>query len=769
MTEKIKQLLAQMTLAEKASLCSGENDWQTKAIPRLDIPSIWLSDGPHGLRVERTGGFYQSLAATCFPTASALGATWNEDLLHKVGSAIGREAAAQEVQVLLGPGVNIKRSPLGGRNFEYYSEDPLLSGRLGAAFIQGVQSQGVGACPKHFTANNQERRRMSVSSEVDERTLREIYLPAFEYIVRAAQPWTMMCAYNPVNGVLASENEYLLHRILKEEWGFEGIVMSDWGAVHDRAQGIVAGLHLEMPGNTGINDQVIVEAVEEGRLEEARLDEIVSELLALILKAEAAKSSAVDTNWDRAAHHQLAQQVSAESICLLKNEEEILPLTAGNKLAVIGAFAKQARYQGGGSSKVSPTQEENLWEHLAKHWEDGQITFTPGYDLAAYHHGAEVEEEKRQTQIAEAVASAKAADQALVVLGLPDSYELESADRKHLDLPVDQNELLWQVLAVQSNTVVVLLNGSAVRMPWHTRTKGIVEAWLGGQAGGAALAQVLMGEVNPSGKLAETFPLQLADTPSFLNFPGDGQRVLYGEGVFVGYRYYDKKKIAPLFPFGHGLSYTEFTYRNLTLSSNTISDQDTLELSLQVSNTGSKAGQEVVQLYVSDQESSLARPEKELRGFQKVYLEAGEEKTLHFQLSRRDFAYYDSSVGAWQVESGIFEIHLGSSSRDLRLTTELLVEATAFIYPPVTAYSTFEELIAHPRGASIGQETFDTILEGILASFGQEDPAKLRESRVFFEAILYDLPLYKLPAFTAGRFPKSQIEILLAATKTPET
>ncbi|MEO0777747.1 MAG: glycoside hydrolase family 3 C-terminal domain-containing protein [Bacteroidota bacterium] len=767
MTQHLQALLTQLTLAEKASLCSGANAWQTKAIPRLGIPALWLSDGPHGLRVEKAHGFYQSLPATCFPTASALGATWNEALLREVGEAIGREAVAQGVHVVLGPGVNIKRSPLGGRNFEYYSEDPLLSGRLGAAFVRGVQSQGVGACPKHFTANNQETLRMSVSSEVDERSLREIYLPAFEYLVREAQPWTMMCAYNLVNGVLASENQYLLHDILRREWGYEGIVLSDWGAVHDRVRGLAAGLHLEMPGNGGLNDRKLIAAVEAGHLPEARLDEIVGEILKLIFKTRAVQADAEAASWDAAAHHRLAQRVSAESICLLKNEAALLPLATDTKVAVIGAFAQRARYQGGGSSKVNPTREENLWEQLQTRWSDAaKLTFAPGYDLEVYRGTTEVDPERRRQRIAEAVATAKAADLALVVLGLPDSYESESADRQHLDLPEDQNELLWQLLAVQSEVVVVLVNGSAVRMPWHSRAKAIVEAWLGGQAGAAALAEVLTGAVNPSGRLAETFPLQLADTPSYLHFPGDGQKVHYGEGIFVGYRYYDTKKIAPLFPFGHGLSYTEFSYRDLDLSTRIMSDRDTLDLSVRVANVGDREGAEVVQLYVRARSSRLQRPEKELRAFQKVGLAAGEERQLHFQLTPRDFAYYDPMLGAWQVEAGHYDLHLGASSRDLRLTAELKIAAPHFQYPPLTVYTTLGALIDHPRGGDLGQQTLAAILEGMLASFGQEDPEKLRESRVFFTAFLLDLPLYKLPALTSGQFSEAQVAALLAAAQT---
>lgn len=758
MTPDLHALIQQMNLEEKASLCSGLNQWQTKAIERLNIPSIWVSDGPHGLRVESSGGFYNSLPATCFPTASALGATWNTALLREVGEALGKECQAQGVQILLGPGINMKRSPLAGRNFEYYSEDPLLSGALATAFIRGVQSQGVGTCLKHFAANNQEHQRMSMSSEVEERTLREIYLPAFEMAVKEARPWSLMCAYNPVNGVLASENEYLLNEILKKEWGFAGIVISDWGAVHDRALGLAAGLHLEMPGSGGVNDRKIVEAVEAGTLAESRLDEMLLEFLKIVFKAEEEKRGG---DFDALAHHALARKASEESICLLKNEDAILPLPPTGKIAVIGEFAKAPRFQGGGSSKVNPTQSDNLWEQLQEQLgESHSLTYAAAYAINAYREQAAPA--PQEPLLAEAIATAKAADLAILVIGLPDSYELESSDREHIDLPPDQHHLIREVLKVQERVVVVLINGSAVRMPWHQEVKGIVEAWLGGQAGAAALANVLTGKVNPSGKLSETFPQRLADNPSYLSFPGAHGKVIYGEGIFIGYRYYEKKGIAPLFPFGHGLSYTHFSYQNLHCTKSTIEDSETLDLSVEVKNIGSHPGKEVVQLYVKDEAANVQRPEKELKAFQKIHLAPGETQTVYFTLSKRAFAFYDVAIADWRVASGTFTLLVGSSSQDIRLQQSVQVNSTNQKFPQLTAYTTLGEFIAHPKGQEKGTQMMDTFLQMILSTVGKQDELKHAETKAFFTAILRDLPLYKLPAQSKGLFSETALQNLLS-------
>lgn len=760
--EEINELIEQLSLEEKASLCSGENIWQTKAIPRLGIPSIFLSDGPHGLRKVNPAGFFDSLQATCFPTASAMGATWNINLIERVGEALGKECQANDVQLLLGPGINMKRSPLGGRNFEYYSEDPFLTGELAAAFINGVQSQGIGTSLKHFTANNQEYKRMSVSSAVDERTLREIYLMAFEIAIKKAQPWTVMCAYNPVNGVLASENKYLLYDILKQEWGFTGIVVSDWGAVHDRTLGIEAGLHLEMPGNGGINDKVIVQAVKEGRLKEERLDEVVEDLLRVIFMG--AQNRKKDIQYEVNQHHELAKQVSAESITLLKNEDHILPIKKSRKIAIIGEFAKQPRIQGGGSSQVNPTRIDNVYNHLSDILDEAtELLYAPGYSIANYASFTPQEEKEQIALKEEALSLAKGADTVLLFVGLPDSYESESADRKHIDLPTDQNKLIESVLAVQKNTVIILTNGTSVAMPWHTKARAIVEGWLGGQAGGSAMAEVLCGKINPSGKLAETFPIRLEDNPSFLNFPGENNKVFYGEGVFVGYRYYDAKKIAPLFPFGHGLSYTTFKYHNLSMDQVDIKDTDTLKLTVDITNTGDIMGKETVQLYLKAINSSVLRPEKELKGFQKIQLLPEETKTINFELSFRTFAFFDTTISDWKVDTGTYEIFLGASSQDIRLQTAITVTSTRKIVNSIDKYSTLKELIAHPNGHQKGTEIKTRLLQFITQNTAGVSQEKLQSTLEFMTAFILDLPLYKLPAFTQGVYSVETVQEIIEA------
>ncbi len=748
----ISTLISQLTLEEKAALCSGLDNWRTKPIERLGIPSIMMTDGPHGLRREKGEGFGNSEKATCFPTAVALAATWNTDLVKEVGTAIGKECQAQDVQILLGPGMNIKRSPLNGRNFEYYSEDPIVSGKMAAAFIKGVQSQGIGTSLKHFAVNNQEFERMSINVEVGERALREIYLRGFEIAVKEAKPTTLMCAYNKINGFFGAEQPYLLHEILKGEWGFEGYVVSDWGAVNDRVAGVKAGLQLEMPGNAGINDVKIVEAVRNGTLKETRLNEVVADLLGVILKL--AEQRKTDATFDAKVHHELARKAAAESIVLLKNADNILPLNRRHKsIAVIGDFAENPRFQGGGSSRVNPTQLDRPFNELYQNLPTGMsLSFSNGYPN---------EDVIDEQLIQDAVKTAQYADVAIIFAGLPNSYETEGADRQHLQMPPNHNRLIQAVAAAQPNTIVVLQNGSAITMPWLSDVKAVVESWLGGQAGGSAIADVLFGRVNPSGKLTETFPQRLEDTPAFLNYPGENRQVTYGEGLFVGYRYYDKKKIAPLFPFGFGLSYTEFQYGELELSHSEMSNADTLEVKLNVENIGDYAGQEIIQLYVKNHESSLQSPEKELKAFAKDALEVGETKTITMTLNWRDFAFYDDRKKAWATESGKFDILIGSSSNDIRLRESLQFNSTQTLPPMFDLHTTFKELLAHPEAAPKVQPIMDGLMNFMFMDAEFPDEESKADALAFGQAIVLDLPLIKMVGFSSGKFSMEMIEGLL--------
>ena len=666
-----KDLLARMTLEEKVAFCSGRDFWHLKGIERLGIPSIMLTDGPHGLRKQTVSGeridLHASAPATCFPTAAALAATWNRDLVYRVGEALAQECLAEKVGILLGPGANIKRSPLCGRNFEYFSEDPYLTGEMAKAHIRGVQSKGIGTALKHFAANNQECRRMSIDAIVDERALREIYLTGFEIAVRGAQPATVMCAYNRLNGTYCSEHRRLLTDILRDEWGYAGVVISDWGAVNHRVNGLAAGLDLEMPGSHGLNDAVLVEAIEAGELDETVLDRAVERLLTLTLRLTGVLKE--DASYDRNAHHALARQVAGEATVLLKNEGNILPLGAVGPIALIGAFARSPRCQGAGSSQVKPTRLENLCDELVKLvGHERNVSYADGYRL----RGDTVD----RALLVEACSVAAQAAVAIVCVGLPGSCEVEGVDRSHMRLPQSHDALVEAVAGVNSNVVVVLSNGSPVEMPWEHRVRGILEAYLGGQAGGGAVADILTGRVNPSGKLAETFPLRAEDNPSYMNFPGGPRTVEYRESIYVGYRYYDSAQRAVRFPFGHGLSYTTFEYDDLVLSAAEIGDGDELTVEATVRNAGPVAGKETIQLYVRDVEASVFRPDKELREFLKISLEPGEERRVSFKLGRRAFAFYDTSSDGWRVEPGVFEVLIGASSRDIRLSRAVKVRST---------------------------------------------------------------------------------------------
>ena len=749
--DNINRLLADMTLDEKVLLTSGRDAWSTQPIDRLDIPSIWLSDGPHGLRrapSTDTWGYGDQLPATCFPTASALAATWDVELVRDVGAALGRESSALGVNLLLGPGVNIKRSPLGGRNFEYFSEDPYLSGKLAAAYIEGVQAQGVGTSLKHYVANNVETERMWANSAVDERTLNEIYFTPFEIAVRDAQPWTVMACYNRVQGEYGTQSPNMLTRKLKQDWGFEGIVVSDWDAVIDRVEGIRAGMHLEMPGKPGhLTNQIVIEAIRNGDLDEAQLDVVVRDILRIVLRATAVAVSTPDQNLDE--HHGFARRVAAEALTLLKNDDAVLPLSNKNhrKIAVIGEFAVSPRYQGNGSSEVKPSRVDNLMEVLAREYgADIEIEYTQGYSLA---------DDVDFSQIEEAAQLAAESDVAVVLAGLPLQYESEGIDRLHIELPPSHNQLIETVAETQPNTVVVLTNGSAVAMPWVDRVPGIVEAWLGGQAGAGAIADVLFGKVNPSGKLAETFPVRLEDTPAFLNFPAEEGEVLYGERIFVGYRWYDERKITPLFPFGHGLSYTEFTYSDFEVSADVISNEDALTVAVTVANSGDTAGKEVVQLYVNDVEASVRRPEKELRGFQKLDLAPGEKQTLRFELDERDFAYFSTRQGRWIAESGDFEILVGASSRDIRMRHRVTLQSREELNYRFTEYSFFREFWSNPE---LKPRLIELMPKWLASQAGEGMPTE----DAVIQDFLQDQPLIKFPYFTLGEISADQVKAFVA-------
>lgn len=746
MERDIKKIISQMTLEEKASLCSGLDMWHTKPIERLGIPSIMMTDGPHGIRKQAGPSFSDSVPATCFPTASCLASSWDRSLIERVGKAIGEECQAEGVSIILGPGANIKRSPLCGRNFEYFSEDPYLSSEMAKSHILGVQSQGVGTSLKHFAANNQEHRRHSIDEIIDERTLREIYLASFENAVKYAQPWTVMSAYNKINGKYCSENEFLLTKVLKEEWGHEGFVVSDWGAVDDRVSALMAGLELEMPSSHGINDKKIVEAVKSGKLPEEVLDRAVERLLKIIFKAIDNKKEGA--TYDKIVHHQLARDVAKECIVLLKNEDNILPLKKSGTIAIIGAFAKKPRFEGGGSSHVNPTMIDIPYDEIEKIvGNEAKLLYAQGYNPD--------NEEIDENLINEAKDVAQKADVAVIFAGLPDNYESEGYDRPHMGMPESHNRLISEVAEVQKNIVVVLFNGSPVEMPWITKVKGLFEAYLPGQGGGNAIAELLFGIVNPCGKLAETFPQRLSHNPSFLNFPGEDDRVEYREGIFVGYRYYDKKGIEPLFPFGYGLSYTTFEYNGISIDKKEINDNETVTVTVKVKNTGNVAGKEIVQLYVRDVQSSVIRPEKELKGFEKVELKPGEEKSVTFTLDKRAFAYYNVDIKDWYVETGDFEILVGSSSKDIRLKETVKVNSTTKIKKKFTRNTPIGDLLEDPVGSVIFKQIMEQVRQNVPFLAGAEVSPMMM-------AMFRYMPLRGLINFSRGAFTEEMLNEILA-------
>ncbi|MGW2475981.1 glycoside hydrolase family 3 C-terminal domain-containing protein [Streptomyces sp. NPDC001665] len=711
-----------LPLAEKAALTSGSGDFASEGSEAAGLPVVRMSDGPHGLRLPRETGdggqldLHSAAPATCFPPAVALGSSWNPKLAEEVAAAIAAEAVAHGVHVVLGPGINIKRSPLCGRNFEYFSEDPLVSSELGGAMVRGLQKAGVGASLKHYAANNQETDRMRVSADIDERPLREIYLRAFERVVRRDNPWSVMASYNGVNGVPVAQHTRLLTEILRDEWDFDGIVVSDWGAVRDRVAALRAGLDLQMPGPGGHTDREVAAAVESGALDEAVLDRTVERLA--LFADRATGGTGTPAPFDADASHHIAGRAADQCVVLLKNDEALLPLDpACGSLAVIGEFARTPRYQGAGSSQVTPTRLDVPLDGLRELATGAEVRFAAGYALPGAEDGP-TEDELAD----EAVRLAESSDTAVLFLGLPAQDESEGFDRDHLDLPAAQTELLRRVLDVNPRTVVVLSNGGVVRTaPWHDRVPALVEGWLLGQAGGGALARVLFGAVNPSGKLTETVPLRLEDSPSHLSFPGEEGRARYGEGIFVGYRGYDAQRREVAFPFGHGLSYTTFGYEDLAVRE----DEDGFHVTLTVTNTGTVAGREVVQLYVGGPDGSrVLRPVRELRGFASVFLEPGASDEVAVHVARHDLAYFSEREGGWKVEDGRYRFEAGASSRDLRAQVELDVAGDPSGLR-LTGRNTLAEWFEHPVGGPVLMDAFAKARTDDSAS-ALADPVMLR-------------------------------------------
>jgi len=750
----------ELTLEEKASLTSGASFWYTKPVERLGVPAIMVTDGPHGLRKQREGGDHlgigDSVPATCFPLAVALGSSWDVELVCRVGEALGTEALIEDVAVLLGPGINIKRSPLCGRNFEYLSEDPIVSGVLGAAMVEGIQSKGVGASLKHFAANNQEHDRMRASSDVDPRPLREIYLRGFQRVVEDARPWTVMCSYNRINGVYTSEDPWLLTRVLRDEWGFEGLVVSDWGAVNERVPGLAAGMDLEMPSSNGVTDAQVVAAVHEGSLGESVVEVAAGRVLDLVRKATEG-AGAVEGPLDVDAHHALAREAASRSIVLLKNEGALLPLATDATIAVIGEFAEKPRYQGAGSSMINPTRLDSALEEI-RALTTGEVAYARGFSTAP-----QVSDDETVALRDEAVAAAAAATVAVVFLGLPARLESEGYDRDDIDLPAEQLALLDAVLQANPNTVVVLSNGGVVALPFAERVPAILEGWLLGQAGGGATADVLFGVVNPSAKLTETIPLRIEDTPAFLDFPGEFSHVRYGEGLFVGYRWYDARRQAVAFPFGHGLSYTTFSYADATAA---VAADGDIEVTVTVTNTGARAGREVVQVYASPTVSAVQRPPRELKAFASVALEPGETQAVTLAVRRTDLAYWDIRADRWLVEGGEYTIDVAASSRDIRVSLRVAVSGDAFTLP-LSRTSSVGEVMSHPVAGPIVQAALAQMTSGM------EGAESIMPEGVDPTRMLESFPIGRMGMFGSGdpnvAISPELIDDLIAKANAPQS
>lgn len=760
MTDSPRDRLDDLTTEEKASLTSGADFWTLKPIERIGLPSIMVTDGPHGLRKQAADsdhlGLGASVPATCFPPAVGLGATFDPELAERVGVALGVESAIEDVAVILGPGINIKRSPLCGRNFEYVSEDPILSGVIGAGLVRGIQSQGVGSSLKHFAANNQEHDRMRASSDIDPRPLREIYLRGFERVVKDAQPWTVMCSYNRINGVYASEDPWLLTTVLRDEWGFEGLVVSDWGAVNDRVAGVVAGLDLEMPYSGGDTDRQVAAAVDSGAIPASALDAAAGRVLDLVGKAQA--RPAVSGPLDVDAHHALAREVAGRAIVLLKNDvvdgAPLLPLAPSATLAVIGEFARTPRYQGAGSSHINPTRLDSALDALAAEAGD-RVAFAPGFTFDPRTEAAE--QERLRT---EAVALAGSRDVAVVFLGLADAEESEGFDREHIDLAPAQLALVDAVVQANPRTVVVLSNGSVVALPFAERVPAIVEAWLLGQAGGSATADVLLGAVNPSARLAETIPHRIEDTAAFGNFPGSFGHVRYGEGILVGYRWYDARRIDVAYPFGHGLSYTSFGYGEAEVATTVSGD---LTVTVAVTNTGDRDGREIVQVYVAPVASAVERAPRELKAFASVEIAAGETRDVTLTVRREDLAYWDVRVDRFVVEGGAYRIEVGASSRDIRAVATVEVAGDE-VRLPLTAESSIADVLAHPIAGPIVQAQFAAMRE---SADGAMDAGIMGDEAI--AKMMSSFPIGRMAGFPGMGIDREQVAQLIALANAPQS
>lgn len=739
---EVKDVVSKMTLQEKAALLSGKDFWHTEGVERLGVPEFMMCDGPNGLRKQEGEtdhlGLNSSIKTVCYPTASTVASSFDVDMAKKLGQTLGKECQRENVSMLLGPGLNMKRSPVCGRNFEYYSEDPYLAGKMAAAYVEGIQSEGVAACPKHFAANNQEYRRMSGNSVVDERTLHEIYLTAFEIMVKYSHPKSIMCAYNQLNGTYLSENKYMLTDVLRDKWGFDGFVVTDWGAGKDAKKGVEAGLDLVMPGPRKDHEDAIVAAVESGELDESKVDEAVTHILnALNWTLENKKNVGPSTEATRAEDYAFAKELAEGGAILLKNDNKALPLKDDRKILFVGEFAKTPRYQGSGSSHINSAFVSNAYDSAIALGKD--ISFAMGYDTKC----KDIKDSYILRQ--EAVEAAAEADEIVVFAGLPASYESEGFDRSDINLPPEQDKLIDELSHLGKKLVVVMHNGSPVAMPWIDSVDAVLDMQLAGDAVGDATVALLWGDVNPSGKLSESYPFKLSDNPSFLNFPGDGGNPVYAEGVYIGYRYYEKKRLPGLFPFGHGLSYTEFEYSNITVDKDNATDEDIIEVSVDVWNVGRYKGKEVVQLYVSPENSKISRPYKELKGFTKVELDSGEKKTVTFKLDARAFAYYETRVHDFYVESGDYNIMIGASTIDIRQTVKIHVESSLELPMTFGHFTPIEDILDTKKGQMILGPVLQKIGEGME---NQEDDDSMGEGGAeMMTKMFMEMPIINLASF----------------------
>jgi beta-glucosidase len=748
-----REMVAKMTLQEKASLLSGSDFWHTHAVERLGLSEFMMCDGPNGLRKQEGNpdhlGLNGSISTVCYPTASAVASSFDEDLARKMGESLGDECRRENVSMLLGPGLNMKRSPVCGRNFEYFSEDPYLAGKMAAAFVKGVQSRHVSACPKHFAANNQEYRRMSGNSTVDERTLFEIYLTAFEIMIKDSDPGSIMCSYNQLNGTYLSENKYMLTDVLRERFGFNGFVVTDWGAGKGPVEGVEAGLDLVMPGGTDEHEKAIVAAVESGRLKEELVDRAAERILKTFLwtlEGEE-KSANPSTDENRKADYEVALEIALSSAVLLKNNR-VLPIKKNKRVLFVGEFAQKPRYQGSGSSHINSAYVSNA----LKAAEDKDVLFARGYDTGNAKKSYILREE--------AVEAAENADIIVIFAGLPGSYESEGFDRNDINLPPEQDKLIDDLAELGKKTVVVLHNGAPVTMPWIDKVDAVLDMFLAGDAAGEAAVRLLWGDVNPSGKLSETYPLKLSDNPSYLNFPGDHGNPVYAEGIYIGYRYYEKKRRPVLFPFGFGLSYTEFEYMDIRLDKDSITDTDTATVSVDVWNVGRYKGKEVVQLYVGDNECRVSRPLKELKGFKKIEIEPGSKKTVSFELDKRCFAYYNTEIHDYYVESGDFTLMIGAASNDLRQFINIKVEGTTELPRHFDRFTAIADILDSRKGAEILGPVLKQMSEEMDKSSEADGADSMGEGGAeMMKKMILEMPIINLSGF--GIMTAEQVDGIL--------